>query len=527
MAISPLGLETGSKPRVEIAPRGVYHFGAEAADLMVRAGMPLDVWQADAVRLLLTFRSDGLYACFEYAEWVPRQNGKGGILEARVLAGFLLLSGEKLIIWSAHEVKTAIEAFRRLKGLLIALGRSISETLIEIPGPRGPILIKVNNSHGEEGFERLDQPERERQRIRFVARSKGSARGFSGDLVIIDEAFAYTREQQDALMPTMGARQNPQIIYTSTPPLKGDTAEPMYALRERAEAILRAGISHGEERAMELAAAEGLGYRDWGAAGHLDKLDKIDLDDRELWAATNPALGIRKTAERTAKFRRAMSREGFAREELGIWPRRLLVGGSIDTVKWAALADPKSKRVGDVAIGVDIAPMRDYAAVSVYGLRADELGHGQVVEYHAGTDWLPDAVARWRSQLDPVGVGMGRGTYASLKADLEKRGITVSAKLDEPERGDLVVIAGPDMSAACGHILDDVRDGSIRYVPLAQLDAAVAAAKVTQSGDTVSLSRKDPDAELSPFGSLIVARRTYAMRAHLVLDDYDALDNIW
>jgi hypothetical protein len=44
---------------------------------------------------------------------VPRQNGKGTILEARELAGLFLL-GERLLIHSAHEQDTSLEHFRRL-----------------------------------------------------------------------------------------------------------------------------------------------------------------------------------------------------------------------------------------------------------------------------------------------------------------------------------------------------------------------------------------------------------------------------
>ncbi|MEE3918208.1 hypothetical protein V2I01_04925 [Micromonospora sp. BRA006-A] len=82
---------------------------------MAQAGRPLDPWQVDAVTLMLAVRDDAKWACFEYCEWVCRQQGKGAILEARALTGFLLL-GEELIMWSAHEYKTAMEAFRRVKG---------------------------------------------------------------------------------------------------------------------------------------------------------------------------------------------------------------------------------------------------------------------------------------------------------------------------------------------------------------------------------------------------------------------------
>jgi hypothetical protein len=51
--------------------------------------------------------------CADGRPVVGRQNGKNAILEARELAGLFLL-GEKLIIHTAHEQKTASEHFRRM-----------------------------------------------------------------------------------------------------------------------------------------------------------------------------------------------------------------------------------------------------------------------------------------------------------------------------------------------------------------------------------------------------------------------------
>jgi hypothetical protein len=94
------------KPRVETYPAYLFSYADVGCDLMVRAGQPLDEWQADALELMLAVRADGKWACFEYCEFVARQNGKGGILEARVLTGLLLL-GEELIMWSAHPTRRA------------------------------------------------------------------------------------------------------------------------------------------------------------------------------------------------------------------------------------------------------------------------------------------------------------------------------------------------------------------------------------------------------------------------------------
>lgn len=500
--ISPPGSLVGArKPRIEVYPPYAYSLGVEAVELTERAGQTLDPWQVDAVELIHAVRDDGQWACFEYAEIVARQNGKGGIAEARVLAGFFLLD-ERLIMWSAHEYKTALEAFRRVRGLIRALGRVVNDNRVDF----GDFEVKISNTNGEEGFERTDTG----ARIKFIARSKSSGRGFSGDLNVIDEAFAYTDEQQSALMPTLSARPNAQILYLSSPPLSGTTAGPLFALRARADA--------GGDAS--------LGFRDWGAAGDLDNLGRIDLDDRSLWARTNPALGIRIGEETIERERRSMTPEDFARERLGVWPKRLEGGGAIDPEVWAALCDAGSRRDGDVALGVDIAPQRDYAAIAVYGPRADDLGHVQLVDYRPGTDWLVGRVVDLVAALEPVAVGMGRATAASLETELAQAEICRPENLDEPERGDLAVVTGADMSAACGELIDAVRQRSLRHIGQRELDASIAGARIRETGDAIAWARKDSSADTSPVVAATVARRAFEQRAHLMAVDYDVLESV-
>lgn len=493
----PASLPGGNRPRVEVAPPYAYSNGPEAVELSARAGLELDPWQRDALELMLAVGDDGLWACFEFAEIVARQNGKGGILEGRALAGLFLL-GEQLIMWSAHEYKTALEAFLRMRALIRTLERE---------GVIADDYVKVSNTNGEEGFE---IPSTE-QRLKFIARSKSSGRGFSGDTNIIDETFAYTLGQQAALMPTMSARPNPQIIYTSSPPLDGDTGEPLFALRKRADA----------------GGDEALGFRDWGCAGTLDQVDRIDLDDRAKWAASNPALGIRITEQFVARERRSMSPVDFARERMGIWPKQREQGGAIDVDQWASLADSRSRREGDVALGVDIAPQRDYAAIELYGLRDDELGHGQLVDYRPGTDWIIDRIVELRDALDPVAIGMGRGTGASLETELGKLGITRPEDPEDPQRGQLAITTATDMAAACGQLLDAVRQATMMHVPAQPMDAAVAGARTRETGDTIAWSRKDAAVDICPLVALTTARWAFETRAHLVVDDYEPLENIF
>jgi hypothetical protein len=495
----------GPKPRVELHPPYAYTLGQEAAELSARAGLVLDPWQRDAMDLLLACREDGKWACYEYAELVARQNGKGAILEARALAGFLLL-GEQLIMWSAHEYKTSMEAFRRFRTLLRRMGKQVgnNENLLDVDGVR----IKISNTNGEESFERLDTE----ARIKFVARSKGSGRGFSGDVVIIDEAFAYTLLQQEALGPTMRARPNPQIIYTSSPPLDGASGDVLFMLKARAEA----------------GGDDSLGYRDWGAAGDLDNLDKVNLDDHAVWEATNPAWGKRVGPEATARDRRGMSDQGFAREILGVWPRRTQGNVVIDAGAWARMADEDSRRIGAVSVAVDLSPLRDYAAVCVYGTRGDDLGHVQLADYRPGTKWVVDRLVELQQALQPVAVAMGRGTFAFLEVELSKAGFTRPDDAENPDAGDLAVTGPIEMAAATGQLLEAVREESFRYVPARPLDLAVAGAKTKQSGDTIAWTPKGAEVDTSPLVAMSLARWSYVTRQHLLEGaDYDLLRSVY
>jgi len=145
---SPLGsLRGATRPRVEVAPATpiAYSLGPEAVELARRAGLELDPWQVDGLDLMLSVRPDGLWACSEYGEICSRQNGKTtGLFSPRALAGMFLLK-EKLIMWSAHEYKTAMESFRQFKTMLLRLGTETRPNLIHVDG----VPVKVSNTNGE------------------------------------------------------------------------------------------------------------------------------------------------------------------------------------------------------------------------------------------------------------------------------------------------------------------------------------------------------------------------------------------
>ncbi|MEW2474620.1 hypothetical protein AB0875_12595 [Micromonospora gifhornensis] len=464
-------------------------FGPEAIELMRRAGMPMDAWQEDSITAMLAVKDDGRWACFEYCEWVSRQNGKGCLLEARALTGLLLI-GERLIMWSAHEYKTAMESFRRVIWLVGRLGTKVNDNLYDVDG----ILLKVINTNGEESIERLDTG----ARIKFVARSKGSGRGFSGDVNLVDETFAYTFVQQSALMPTMSARPNPQIVYTSSPPLTGDTGEVMYLLRHRGDPTAPRGAEDGR-----WTQDPGLGYRDWGLGGNLDFLAGIDLDDLALWAAANPSLGIRISVEHVRRERRSMPPEDFARERLGIWPRRTTGPDGwavIGETFWTAAEESASQIDGRPAFGVYVPPDRSYAAIGIAGARVgggrhiEVAGDGEVLDYRPGTAWV----------------------VPRLK-ELERNGPSVvviddKALAEEAEAAGLVVHRAnvADVVTGCQLLYDgiageDPAGRDIKHIGQAELTDAVRGATKRDIGGSWAWARRDLAVDVTPLAAVSLA----------------------
>lgn len=489
---SQLAARLGSqRPNLRSVPPRASSAGVEAIEQAEAAGLILDEWQRLAVEDVLGETEAGLWAATETGVIVPRQNGKGGIIEATELFG-LFVGGEKLILHSAHEFKTAQEAFQRV----LALVTNTDDLRKKVH--------KVTNAHGEEGIQLKTG-----QRLRFVARSGGSGRGFTADRIILDEAYALTSAQMAALMPTLSARPNTQINYYSTPP--ADEAAFLCGLRER-------GKSGGK----------GLAYLDWGA--ELNMLSPTlaeQIADPELWYATNPALGIRISESAVERELSALPPEEFARERLGVWPAAS--GGSvIDPEQWGRLGDVDSGIDGAMALAVDITPSRDYSCIAAYGLRSDGVGHMEVIEHLPGTDWVIRRLNALRERWNPVAVAVdSKGPAGSLLTELEKQGYTKPADADDPAYGDLLIPTAAEVAAACGQLIDAVSQGTVRHIDQSRLNSAVVGAKTRPLGEAWGWGRKVSGTDISPLVAATLARYAWESRAHLVEDrEYDLMDSI-
>jgi phage terminase large subunit-like protein len=426
------GLRGVQTPRLHSLPADVAtrYAGQDAVDLAASAGLHLDPWQQLVLRDGLAERADGLWAAFEVGLVVPRQCGKGSVLEALELASLFLPDPDgppPLILHSAHEFKTSAEHFRRMRDLIDG-----SDHL------RKRVRI-VRTAAGSESIELHSGA-----RLRFVTRTGGSGRGFSADLIVVDEAYNLTPEAMAAMLPTMSARPNPQVWYTSSAGMPASTQ--LARLRSR-------GIEGGGR----------LAYFEWSAP------DGADLDDPNVWAQANPALGVRIPVDFVAAEREAMPDEQFARERLGIWAA--IVGGKvIDLDLWGSRStgvQPMSTPTLAVEVALDRSSATLGAAWTVRGR-----SHVEVVEDRPGTGWVVPRCAELVARYGGGTVVLDAGTEAAgLAKPLEDAGLTV------------VLVNGPARVAACGGFYDAVVAGGLSHSGDPAIAAAIANARWKDVGD--------------------------------------------
>lgn len=469
--------------------------GQDAIELAESYGLYLDQWQQLALHHSLTQDLYGRWVCFECVLNIPRQNGKGGYLEARQLAGALLF-GEKLIIHTAHQFKTAQESFLRLDRI-ISGSYSLSRR-----------VRRYSRSHGEEGFEFFNG-----SRIRFLARSGSSGRGFSGDLLLFDEAMALRSAPMGALLPTLSAMPNPQVVYTGSAGI-GAESEQLASLRARA-------LAEGDVSDPSLA------YLEWSIDQHLKECPRDERgaltcdnhDDRDSLmslARANPALGIRMRAAHIAEHeKRTMRPDLYDRERLGVGDYPAVTEDTWQVISkeaWEALADPRSRATGEIAFCVDATPERSYACISVAGRNGERI-HVEVIDHRPDVGWVPERAEqlneKWKPRVWIVDAG---GPAGSLIPKLKDRGLTV------------VSPTAREYAQSCGDFYDTVAAARLGHLDQAPLTAALAGAQKRNLGDAWAWARKGLSVDITPLVSATGA--VWGLDVE-VEEEEEPMENIW
>lgn len=472
----------------------MFHTSAadDAIDLAALAGLELDPWQQHVLRGSLGEKRDGKWTSTSVGLVVPRQNGKNALLEARELAG-LFLFGERLIIHTAHETATARESMLALMARL----KDSPDLMEQVKGFDGDpdkdfSGMKTGNDPGitlKNG-----------NRLSYRARSKGSGRGFSGDLVIADEAYALKRAEIAALFPTMAAKSmagNYQVWFTSSAGMP--ESDFLADLRDK-------GTKKSSPR---------LAYFEWSTP------DDKKSDDVDGWYEANPGLGIRISEQFVQDEMSVLGDEEFRRERLGIWAT-LGANPIFPNGLWKSRKAGEDEReiVGTPVVAVDMRTgLRQSVAIAVVGATASGKPLVHIPRYELGADaqWSEDYVVN------------------EALAILERRGLTTIALDGYAENEPLIQrfesagvkvlkLNTSDMANGAVSMTDALVNDRLHHSDNEFLNAAVNSAATKAYRDSLYHWRSRGGADIVALRAATVAWWVFTSG---VTADYDVLDSIF
>lgn len=497
--------------------------------LAEHAGLILDPWQQISLHNMLAIREEtyeaelfdyqlrehfreemNKWAAKEFGLVVSRQNGKGSILEARELAGIFLF-GERLIVHSAHLFPTAMEAFERVL-MLIQNTPDLDAEIAQV----------------KQGNEQKGIIFKSGQRLLFKARSRGQLRGFTADCIVFDEAMMKLGPSEiKAVMPTVSARPNPQLIFTGS--AGEEEAEQFGAMRSRAMRIPeqdRPTSNHAEKLFcwMEYS-ADICGYFCPKDCTQHDRIRDAAPDDTDglielakTFARANPAMGYRITFEHTYETEyRAMQGwldgSPFHIERLGIgdWPVDGHSWRVIPYERWNAQLDDLGyiEDITRSAIAISSAPELRYSCIAAGGARSDEdinveiTGYDNMLDYRPGIKWVVPRVKEIWDRFRPPFVVIAPGDPAGeLIPELESLGIeVVQPTIREYAQG-------------CGALKNGIAPTGgerpdVFHIGQAQLAEAVAAADKREIAELWVWDKTNSAADITPLVAVTLAAWGY------------------
>jgi len=439
---SELELLVGSPtPRVQTPRPSGPSRGADLVELAEALGQPLLPWQeyvADAAHIV---DDNGRWAHKTAGVLISRQNGKTHFLRMRILAG-LLLWDERLILATAQSREVALEMFR-----------GVVEMFEDVPWLSRQVK-RVSRTNGKEELELLGGA-----RFKIVAPSEGGARGYSADLVIIDEARQHrTTDAYAALVYTTQARPNAQVWAVSNAGDAGSTV--LNSLRDQALQTV-ANNTPGP-----------LGWWEWSAE------PGADIDDPQAWVDANPALGHLVRPEALMARIKSDPVEIVRTEMLCQWVETL--DSPFPAGTWAECFTEGVEMLPErpTFLAIDVTPdRRDAALVAVQQLDedAENLACFVLDTWHAD-DTIDDRkvagqVAKRARDLFARVVAFDRWTAAGIASRVAQVGIPV---------GD---VSGSQFTQACDELLGAIVSKRLQHTGQEVLTQQIAAAARKQTGD--------------------------------------------
>lgn len=401
------------RPRIEKRPSAVGTLGPKVSQFAKLCDVVLDDWQSYVIDGLFAVNEANEWAATEFGALVARQNGKGEILVAYDLAHLFLFPRldrrRKSILHTAHEFKTAMDGFDRLRGVIESVPRLNDRVEQIYKGNTAEILLKRAKGQTSLG-----------NRIKFVARSKSSGRGFSADIIVYDEAQELSVPARNALTYTQSAVPNRQELYTGTVPEDGlNESEVFEGVRDR-------GRSTDSNRT---------GWAEWSPVGSEDPdlAELIDLGSDKVWADSNPAKDIRIRTETIAEQHdrdKSPGKQDFGRERCSVWPNRRpeqeVSHNDVDLAVWNASADPTATLGALPVLAVALGRGGGYATIAAAS-RVGQKIFVETLDTRAQTLWTSAALKALVDSLGPALVVLDEKNCAPILTDLTAAGIKYMA----------------------------------------------------------------------------------------------------
>lgn len=444
----------------------------------------------------------GVFAYRQVGLSIPRQQGK----TQEVLAAMV----HRIRAWPRQNVKYAAQT------RIMARERWEDEFLVAMEQSKLSGKFRARKGNGNEAI----IWSKTRSKLGIVSNTEKAGHGPPLDLGMIDEAFAHEDDRlEQAFTPAMATKPMAQLWWASA----GGTEKSIWLNKKREK---------GRELIEQLWRSDltlwpSMAYFEWFAP------DGLSRDDPATWFTCMPALCPTESGCRcdpdgqwqhtitvaTIRADKAnMDDAEFDRAYLNRTRKKVPPADlNVPSQQWPSRADARSRAGRDIAIAVDITPLRESASIAVYGLRADGVGHAELIDHRPGTDWVVPRLAVLKERYNPVAIALDAGGPAgSLLTALEKVKICKPKDAKKPQRGDLAIPTMVDVAAACGQFADAVRQGTLRHIDQAQLNVAMAGARSRPLGDAWAWARKAADVDISPLVAVTLARWAYETRAHVI-----------
>ena len=422
-------------------------------------GTPLMPWQSQVARVATERREDGKgWRYPTIVLTVPRQSGKTALMRA-VMAQRTLRYPRSQAFYTAQSGKDARERWA---------------DLVNVADERFPQLVRIKRGAGVECMEWLNG----HGQVRTFAPTRTALHGYTPELVMLDEAFAYDEDLGAALMaaivPSQSTLDERQLWIVST---AGDGSSTWF----------RQWVDRGREAVTDPDST--LAFFDWNSEG-------LDLTDPASFPKYHPAVGYTQTAATLIDARENMSPGEYARAFGNVWTttRRTVIPAETMTATTNKAQTPPASP-SETVYAFEIAPDRAWA--TIWACWADHVGtHLRPYISKPGSAWITDEVTRLVHdgiRVAADNAGANRGAIGVLALD----GIHVETT------------TATDFAAATGDLIAALDARTVDHNGSSALLTAVDGAMLRRLGEADAWSRRD---STGPIWELAAA--TVAFHAH-------------